>query len=319
MTTTSEHLDQMGAESVSEPFILQAYQVAERPFELAPAESRRDWMDQTSNRFAYRCLPMLIANQSGWVLKSAHRIQANWNGGAGREDTVVQVLGGRGAPSVSSHFGSGVLTWTIPFLFRTPPGWNLLVRGPANQPLDGAQALEGVVEADWTTATFTMNWKLTRPGLSVIFPIGWPIAMLVPTRRGELESFEPQITTLDVESQVGEHYTTWAKSRAAFIKNQSAREATPKVKRDWQREYFRGIEHGQRFEEHQMKLSLEHFVDHTHELAQRPGEGSGEGLAVGPAEGPGEGLAVGPGEGLAVGPVEGLAVGPVEGLAEGPA
>src|SRR3712207_8402233 len=31
-----------------------------------------------------------------------------------------------------SHFGSGILTWNLPFLFRTPPGYNLHVRGPAN-------------------------------------------------------------------------------------------------------------------------------------------------------------------------------------------
>jgi hypothetical protein len=35
-----------------------------------------------------------------------------------------------------SHFGNGILTWNLPLLFRTPPGYNLLVRGPANYPKD---------------------------------------------------------------------------------------------------------------------------------------------------------------------------------------
>ena len=36
----------------------------------------------------------------------------------------------------ASHFGSGILTWHLPLLFRTPPGYDLLVRGPANHPKD---------------------------------------------------------------------------------------------------------------------------------------------------------------------------------------
>jgi Family of unknown function (DUF6065) len=44
-------------------------------------------------------------------------------------------------------------------VFRTPPGCNLYVRGPANSPKDGIAALEGIIETDWSEATFTMNWS----------------------------------------------------------------------------------------------------------------------------------------------------------------
>ena len=49
-----------------------------------------------------------------------------------------------------------------------------------------------MIETDWSVATFTMNWKLTRPHWPVTFEIGEPICMVVPQRRGELESFHPQ-------------------------------------------------------------------------------------------------------------------------------
>jgi len=47
---------------------------------------------------------------------------------------------------------------------RTPAGVNLWVKGPANMVKNGVQALEGMVETDWTAASLTMNWKLTRVG-----------------------------------------------------------------------------------------------------------------------------------------------------------
>ena len=35
---------------------------------LVPAFYRRDWMDATAGGFAYHCLPMTLANQSGWFV-----------------------------------------------------------------------------------------------------------------------------------------------------------------------------------------------------------------------------------------------------------
>ena len=54
-----------------------------------------------------------------------------------------------------------------------------------------AQPLEGIVETDWLPATFTMNWRLTRPNYPVHFEAGDPICMVVPVPRGLAESLVP--------------------------------------------------------------------------------------------------------------------------------
>jgi hypothetical protein len=120
-------------------------------------------MQATNERFANRCLPLLIANQAGWFLLNSHPIRVTWDGGNELSNLQVEYLKGFPPYPAVSHFGHGIVTWTIPYLFRTPPGYNLLVRGPSNWPKDGAHALEGIVETDWSVATFTMNWMLTRP------------------------------------------------------------------------------------------------------------------------------------------------------------
>ena len=38
---------------------------------LEPAPIARDWMDAAPQRHPYRCLPLVIANQAGWVLRIA--------------------------------------------------------------------------------------------------------------------------------------------------------------------------------------------------------------------------------------------------------
>src|SRR6516164_748572 len=44
------------------------------------ADWQRDWMDATPSRFAYRCLPLTIANQTGWWIKNPVGFTAVWRG-----------------------------------------------------------------------------------------------------------------------------------------------------------------------------------------------------------------------------------------------
>jgi hypothetical protein len=108
-------------------------------------------------RFANRCLPLRIANQAGWFILNSHPLRVTWTGGNDLSALEVESLDPSVAPPAASHFGSGILTWNIPYLFRTPPGYNLHARGPANWPKDGACPLEGIVETDWAVSTFTIT------------------------------------------------------------------------------------------------------------------------------------------------------------------
>lgn len=219
--------------------LLTAYATSVVRPRIVPAPVTRDWMDRTDGRFAYRCLPVLIANQSGWLILNNFSITATWSGGSARDAVRVEYGRGPTPPLVASHFGEGVLTWTIPYLFRTPPGWNLLVRGPANHPKDGVSPLEGVVETDWSNASFTMNWKLTRPGLPVRFEVDEPICMICPHRRGDLEGFQPEIRSIDSDPAVAEAHRQWSGTRRDFLRDLRD-DALPDGNPGWQRHYFQG-------------------------------------------------------------------------------
>jgi hypothetical protein len=229
------------------------------PPELVPAPIHREWMGKTRDAFANRCLPLLIANQAGWLVLSPHTLRATWDGSEALHSVRIEHLEGPEPYLAMSHFGHGILTFSIPFLFRTPPGYNLLTRGPANLPKDGAYPLEGIVETDWSTATFTMNWQLLRPRQAVTFSRGEPIAMLVPMRRGELESFEPEQRGIYDDKEVAASFLEWRKSRAEFIQD-LPKQGTSANQAAWQKDYVHGrSSDGTVAREHQRKLALRPF------------------------------------------------------------
>ena len=241
-----------------------AYRLGQPGIEMAlvPAPSRRAWMDQTYRRTAYHCLPMVIANQAGWFIVSGHTLQVRWSGDNDVDALRILYLEGRPPYPAVSTFGRGILTFQIPYLMRTPPGYDLLVRGPANWPRDGASPLEGVVETDWAPATFTMNWQITRPDHTVRFMREEPIAMIVPQRRGTVEQFRPVIRRLEDDPETAVKHRGWARSRREFI---GATHVVPAVA--WQHHYLRGTDQdGTPAPEHQRTLRLRPFRQATSEV-----------------------------------------------------
>ncbi|HTR87965.1 MAG TPA: DUF6065 family protein [Reyranella sp.] len=204
---------------------------------LRQSRRERKWMDDTENKYAYRCLPMVIANQFGWDILSPHHIRATWDGSMPKEAIRIEVLYGDGPSLCTSHFGSGVLTFSIPYLFKTPPGWNMMVRGPTNSPKDGISALDGIVETDTTHSTFTMNWKFTR-ACTIEFALHEPICMVHPIQRGLLDMFEPALEPLANNAELKSRYEQWSAGRGRFNASLLEHEATA-VKQGWEKDYFR--------------------------------------------------------------------------------
>lgn len=242
-----------------------AFDTGKRPLAIQPATSEREWMTQTKFGFANRCLPLKIANQAGWFILNDRRLEVLWDGRDCVHALSVRYLdedkrfeGPRILPQASSHFGYGIVTWTIPYLFRTAPGYNLYVRGPTNWCKDGICPLDAIVETDWSNSTFTMNWKVTRPKTAIVFEEGEPICMLFPQARGEFERFNPELRNLSDNPEIAAEYKAWSANRNLFIQKLRL----PGSKPLWQKHYYAGRRlSGTAFEGHQLRLRLQEFRD----------------------------------------------------------
>jgi hypothetical protein len=240
---------------------LQVYVLDRHTIDLRPAPVERVWMDNSPERFAYRCLPLSIANTHGWELICPGGFSATWNGESDLKAINVQADDTSHSVAVS-HFGTGVLTFHVPCLFRTDPGYDLLVQGPINAPKDGISALCGIVEADWAPYTFTMNWIFTRPNATVRFERGEPFCHIFPVRRGLLETVTPELHVISENTEIQEQHERWQFMRAAF-NSDLKRTGTQAQKEKWQRLYHRGVKPdgtAAPIKDHHTRLRLKPFV-----------------------------------------------------------
>jgi hypothetical protein len=219
---------------------LECFPTAARPPELVPGRPQRAWMDRFHERHPYRCLPLTMANTTGWELLCPMSFTAEWNGGKNQAD--ITFTPDYPHPDfddfIKSHFSEGVITFHPGYLFRTPNRWSMWVSGPPNHIKDGIQPLTALVETDWLPFPFTMNWIFTRPG-RVRFEKKEPFCFITLMQDKQLEEFNVVQRSLEGNKALKDQYEAWTTRRGDF--NKRLRNRDPETVREaWQRYYFRG-------------------------------------------------------------------------------
>ncbi|OYV85272.1 MAG: hypothetical protein B7Z73_13880 [Planctomycetia bacterium 21-64-5] len=112
--------------------------------------------------------------------------------------------------------------------------------GPANHFKANAQPLTALMETDWMTASFTMNWKVMTPDVPVLFEAGEPLFQALPLARnvcGDLESATIQQSKLADNPEMAEIYRQWSAGRQEFHRRKAEGLVAPDA---WQKDYFQG-------------------------------------------------------------------------------
>ncbi len=207
------------------------------------AERRREWMDASPGHHAYRCLPLTILNQTGFWIMNPVGFTAVWNGRpepgtiAFTFDTTADFW----SSWINSQFGLGIITWNTPFLFRTQPvGSRLFITGPVNYFKENLCALNALIESDWISMSFTMNWRVLRAHEPIRFDVGEPLFQAIPLAGNvcaDLEQAEVNYCRLGDNPEVAQSYLEWQQSRNQF----HHQKAIGAVRADgWQKDYFHG-------------------------------------------------------------------------------
>jgi hypothetical protein len=179
-------------------------------WQLRPSPPRRQWMNELP--YSYQCLPLVMANQWGWQILCPTDVRVTWDGTPDLPGLRVEVKP-QYAPAIKSQFGAGIITFSPPWLFRTPPGWDLYAKGPSNRWKPNCVPLEGVIETWWLNYTFTLNWKLVEPG-TVVFAEGESLGQLVPVPHSTFQNASALEAPIGlVEPQAAQELVQWLEKR----------------------------------------------------------------------------------------------------------
>ena len=177
-------------------------------------------MTETSGAYAYRCMPLNIANEYGWSVLSPSQFTATWDGSEDLEGVSIKYENGEGYDFAHSHFGSGILTISVDFVVQTPQNISLYIRGIPNDLISNIQPLDAIVETDWLPFTFTYNYKFLKP-CTVRFEKNEPLFSFFPILRGDIESYSLNTQSIEEDPDFFEKYLEYSNSRESYLKESS--------------------------------------------------------------------------------------------------
>jgi hypothetical protein len=185
-------------------------------FKIIPLGRKRAWMSATTDAYAYRCMPLNIANEYGWQVLSPAQFTATWNGSDGLDGIEISYESPVRFDFAQSHFGSGILTVSVDFVVQTPENISLYIRGIPNETIQDIQPLDAIVETDWLPFTFTYNYKFLKP-CSIRFEKNEPLFSFFPINRGGIEEYSIASRSIEDDQDFFEKYNEYADSREDYL------------------------------------------------------------------------------------------------------
>lgn len=182
----------------------------------------REWFDP----HVYKCLPLAIANQYGFILHAPFDFTYYWDGGVNPDSVHITVDRMTIDPEselmvkVKSTFGRGILTVYPGFVLKTPENINLWIKQPPNHIKEGVSWLEGVVETDNLNSTFSFNLKPHAPHQKIQFKKGEPIGSFIPFPRFFFDDYQLNVSQNEEEIlYYGKKQSVFGLVRNNFMEN----------------------------------------------------------------------------------------------------
>lgn len=199
----------------------------QRLFEVLPLTLKRDWLSDTADKFAYRCIPLRIVNTYGWSVISPFDFTVSWFGGGGVNDVEITCDDPRFLDdNPISYFGYGTFSIAPDFIITTPESYSTYVRGVPNKNYKIVTPTDAIVETDWLPYPFTYTFFFTEPGV-VEFKKGDELFSFFPVERGSVEDFKLKSSFLGDNKQLSTDFHEYSKSAL-----------NAKGKRLWHKEFY---------------------------------------------------------------------------------
>ena len=157
---------------------LQAYLTDRKTDVVVRANAvEREWISTETGGNGYRCIPLNMASSLGWSFLTPFTLAVIYDGkrlAISAKDKRIDAT-----RLVTDQFGAGIFTFYVAVVFRTPPGHNLLVTGPMNEPRRGATPRNGFVDKTGR-GEFHDELEDHRAQLSGGFPSWRPLLHVFP-------------------------------------------------------------------------------------------------------------------------------------------
>ena len=218
---------------------------------IFPMSIKRDWMDQTPDKHAYRCFPVTQANMIGWNLSFSEDISFIWNGVNDTSSENIKII--EGEEFSYSGRGQSTISFITGLTFRSQENISLLTINPVNYFDNRFETVSSLISTSWYDSSFPLAIKAREANKEIMIKAGEPVATIIPVSLSSMDNTSIDLFDhLDPERKRQKAQESYGK---AAQKLNTSGEWT-----DWYRDATN--EKGENLGEHETKALRLYVTDH---------------------------------------------------------
>lgn len=231
-------------------YSINVYQPKNSKVNFSTVPIKRDWMDNTFDRHAYRCLPVTLANTLGWTFSYPEDISFIWNGISDSSDAHVKVL--TGEEYVFTNRANATISFNSTLNFRTDENVSLLLMPVPNQFIDGVQGFTTIISTSVLDTSLPSAWKITKANEVITIPANTPIVSIIPISLTDIQNTEVNLRDENFSQEYYQKVAEYGKRSGEITKGG-----------EWTNFYRDAVDHlGNKQGDHETKSLKLKFSDH---------------------------------------------------------
>lgn len=220
--------------------------------DILPMSIKREWMDQTSEKHAYRCFPVTQANMVGWSLSCSKDIRFIWNGINNQSGDNVQIL--EGEDFCYTGRGQSTLSFNTGVIFKTEENISILTINPVNYFSEDFETMSCLMSTSFYDNPIPLAIKARSVNKEIVIKAGTPIATIIPISLSSMDN-----TSIEINRYKD-------KNKQRYQKTLSYGEAAQEINKEgkWTDWYRNAVnEKGESLGSHEVKTLKLGVIDNT--------------------------------------------------------
>lgn len=158
---------------------------------ISPMSIKRDWMDLTPDKHAYRCFPVTQANMVGWNIFCEKDIRFIWNGINDTSSENITILEGK--EFAYTGRGQSTISFVTGLIFRTDQNISMWTINPVNYFNEDFETMSSLISTSFYDNDYPLAIKARVANKEILIKAGQPIATIVPISLTNLDNTSIEI------------------------------------------------------------------------------------------------------------------------------
>ena len=167
-------------------YILEVYKTNENTANIEQLPIKRDWMENTADKHAYKCFPLSLTNGLGWGISFPEDIVFIWDGVSDTSGEHVKVISGN--QFVYTERANATISFKTGLVFKTDENVSTLHMPTPNLFIDGIIPFTTLTSTSFFKGELPSAAKIFKPNIEIVIKANTPYATILPISLSNLQN-----------------------------------------------------------------------------------------------------------------------------------